>query len=74
MENKKKESFDIKAIRVSLCLKVIIIGWAFIAALQSDEFSLSMFYLVLAIIFAGLFIFQLSFYRKKKRPVGNDEA
>jgi len=74
MEKKNLESFDIKAIRVSLVLKVIIIVWAFIASLQSDEFSLSMFYLVLSIIFAGLFIFQLNFYRKKKRSVGNDEA
>lgn len=57
---------NLSAIRFSLCLKVVITLWAFYYAVTSDDASTGILYLVVSILFAGLFVFQLDFYRKKK--------
>jgi membrane protein YdbS with pleckstrin-like domain len=64
--SKTTDRLNLNTIRFSLCLKVIIVAWAFYFALQTDAIATSLFYLVVAIVFAGLFVFQLDFYRKKK--------
>jgi hypothetical protein len=67
MENKNEDGAYLKGTRFSLGLKLIIIAWSFYIAVKSETLSVSIFYLVVSILFTGLFIFQLDYYNKKKR-------
>lgn len=67
------EKINLKAIRFSLFLKVLICGWSLYIAISSKELSIGLIYLALAIIFAGLFIFQLKYYQKKKDEMQSPE-
>ena len=73
---KKKEAGGIflKGIRFSLGLKLIIIVWSFCVAVFSDERTVSITYLVVAIVFVGFFIFQLQYYRNKKSEKDDTEG
>ena len=66
MNKKNLESINLKAIRFSLFLKVVISAWSFFIAVTSDKLNIGLLYLVVAIVFAGLFVFQLKYYQKKK--------
>ncbi len=66
MTNRKLEKVNLRAIKFSLFLKVMISGWALYIAVMSEELKIGLIYLVLAIVFAGLFVFQLKYYKKKK--------
>jgi len=66
------ENFNLKATKFSLFLKVVISAWALYTAIMSDNLNTGLLYLVVAIVFAGLFYFQLKYYRKKKAERGND--
>jgi predicted membrane protein len=66
------ENIYIKATRFSLFLKVVISALALYIAIMSDKLNIGRFYLVAAIVFAGLFLFQLKYYQKKKAERGND--
>ena len=70
--SKKLENINLKAIRFSLFLKVIICGCSLYTAIKSDELNIGLLYLVVAIVFAGLFVFQLKYYQKKKSAMEND--
>ena len=67
MENNNGDRLYLKGIRFSLVLKLVIIAWSFYVAITSDKLSVSIFYLVVSIVFTGFFIFQLSFYRNKTK-------
>lgn len=67
MGKKSKDSFDIKATRVSLVVKIAIIIWSFYLAVQSEELSVAVSYLFVSIVFVGLFIFQLNYYNNKTK-------
>ena len=71
MNKKNLENINLKAIRFSLFLKVVICGCALYTAIKSDELNIGLLYLVVAIVFAGLFVFQLKYYQKKKDELGN---
>ncbi|GEM_PF-1504087 len=62
----KLENINLKAIKFSLFLKVMISGWALYIAVMSEETKIGLLYLVVAIVFAGFFVFQLKYYKKKK--------
>jgi hypothetical protein len=66
MSKRTLENINLKAIRFSLFLKVVICGCALYTAIKSDETNIGLLYLVVAIVFAGLFVFQLKYYKKKK--------
>jgi uncharacterized membrane-anchored protein len=70
--SKKMENINLKAIRFSLFLKVVICGCALYTAIKSNELNIGLLYLVVAIVFAGLFVFQLKYYQKKKAGMEND--
>ena len=73
--NKKFEymgNFNLNATKFSLFLKVVISAWALYTAIMSDNLNTGLLYLVVAIVFAGLFLFQLKYYQKKKAERGND--
>ena len=72
MSKKNLENINLKAIRFSLFLKVVICGCALYTAIKSDELNIGLLYLVVAIVFAGLFVFQLKYYQKKKAEMEND--
>ena len=72
MSKKNLENINLKAIRFSLFLKVVISAWALYIAIMSDELNIGLLYLVVAIVFAGLFVFQLKYYQKKKSEMEND--
>ena len=72
MSKKNLENINLKAIRFSLFLKVVICGCAFYTAIKSDATNIGLLYLVVAIVFAGLFVFQLKYYKKKKAEMEND--
>jgi len=59
-----------QALRISLVLKAFITAWSVYIAVQSETILVSIFYLAVAIVFAGLFVFQLDYYRRKKREGG----
>ena len=62
----KLENINLKAIKFSLFLKVMISGWALYIAVMSEEMKIGLLYLGVAIVFAGFFVFQLKYYKKKK--------
>ena len=66
MSIKNLEKINLKALRFSLCLKVVISLGALYIAITSEELNIGLLYLVVAIVFAGLFLFQLKYYKKKK--------
>ena len=66
------ESFQLKGMRISLAVKAVVAVWAFVIAVQSDDRSISMLYLFICIVFAGFFIAQLAYYRKKKKEHGQE--
>jgi uncharacterized membrane-anchored protein len=72
MSKKNLENINLKAIRFSLFLKVVVSACALYTAIKSDELNIGLLYLVVAIVFAGLFIFQLKYYQKKKAGMGSD--
>ena len=72
MSKKNLEKINLKAIRFSLFLKVAVTACALYTAIKSDELNIGLLYLVVAIVFAGLFIFQLKYYQKKKAAMEND--
>lgn len=67
MEDKESKQSELKLIRVSLFLKVIIISWSFYLAIKGETWPESIFYLSISILFAGLFVFQVNKYRNKKK-------
>ncbi len=73
MKKDKSNTFYLKGIRFSLGLKLVIVLWSFYVALQSEELPVSITYLVVSIVFAGLFIIQLQYYRKKAREQKEEE-
>jgi hypothetical protein len=72
MSIKNLEKINLKAVRFSLFLKVGISAWALYIAIMSDELNTGLLYLVVAIVFAGLFLFQLKYYKKKKAETEDD--
>jgi uncharacterized membrane-anchored protein len=72
MSKKNLENINLKATRFSLFLKVVVSASALYTAIMSDELNIGLLYLVVAIVFAGLFVFQLKYYQKKKAEMGND--
>jgi hypothetical protein len=72
MSIKNLEKINLKAVRFSLFLKVGISAWALYIAIMSDELNTGLLYLVVAIVFAGLFLFQLKYYKKKKAETDDD--
>jgi len=66
MAKRKLENINLKAIKFSLFLKVMISGWALYIAIMSEELKIGLIYLVVSIVFAGFFVFQLKYYKKKK--------
>jgi hypothetical protein len=72
MSIKKLKKINLKAVRFSLFLKVGISAWALYIAIMSDELNTGLLYLVVAIVFAGLFLFQLKYYKKKKAETKDD--
>jgi hypothetical protein len=65
MGDTNKGSAELKTIRISMVLKVVITLWALYIAVTSDTVWMSVLYLAVSIVFAGLFVFQLSYYREK---------
>lgn len=72
MSKKNLENINLKAIKFSLVLKVVISAWALYIAIMSEELNIGLLYLVVAIVFAGLFVFQLKYYQKKRSEMEND--
>jgi uncharacterized membrane-anchored protein len=72
MSKKNLENINLKATRFSLFLKVVVSACALYTAIMSDELNIGLLYLVVAIVFAGLFIFQLKYYQRKKAGMEND--
>jgi len=66
MSKKNLENINLKAIKFSLFLKVVISSWSLYIAIMSNKLNIGLLYLVVAIVFAGLFVFQLKYYQKKK--------
>ena len=67
MDSKNNGQFFLKGIKFSLILKLIIIVWSFYIAIRSETLSVSIIYLVVSIVFVGLFIYQLNYYRTKTK-------
>jgi len=67
MQNKDYSKLDLCHIRISLVLKCMIALWSFCIAITSETNVAAVFYLVICILFAGLFVFQLSFYHELKK-------
>ncbi len=69
MNSENPPPVNLNGIKISLCLKLIIISWSLVVAIQGESLQVSIIYLFLCIVFAGLFVFQLSYYRKKKKEL-----
>jgi heme/copper-type cytochrome/quinol oxidase subunit 4 len=65
MKQKITGRSELRSIRISLVLKIIITVWSLYVAVKSELFWQGIFYLAVSILFAGLFIFQLGYYRDK---------
>ena len=72
MEEKKMKAEDLKLMRMSFFLKVIIISWSFYLSLQAETQPESIFYLCVSILFAGLIIFQAERYRSLKKNIAEN--
>ena len=72
MSKRTLENINLKAVRFSLFLKVVVSTCALYTAIKSEETNIALLYLVVAIIFAGLFVFQLKYYQKKKAAMENE--
>lgn len=73
MSIKNLEKINLKALRFSLFLKVVISIGALYIAIMSNELKIGLLYLVVAIVFAGLFLFQLKYYKKKKSEMDSQQ-
>jgi len=71
--SKNLENINLRAIKFSLFLKVAITVGALYTAIKSDELNIGLLYLVVAIVFAGLFLFQLKYYKKKKAEMDSQQ-
>ncbi len=67
MQNQDYSKLDLSHIRISLVLKCVIALWSFCIAITSETHAAAVLYLVICILFAGLFVFQLSFYNELKK-------
>ena len=67
MQKPDYSKLDLSHIRISLVLKCVIALWSFCIAITSETHAAALFYLVICVLFAGLFIFQLSFYNELKK-------
>jgi hypothetical protein len=47
----------------SLAVKVFVVVCSFVVAINSESLSVKIFYLVIAVVFSGLFVFQLQHFR-----------
>ena len=54
-------------VRFSMLIKACVVIGAFFWSLRASDFMTSMFYLVVAIVFAGLLVSQYSWYLRAKR-------
>ena len=54
-------------VRFSMLIKAVVVVGAFFWSLRAADFMTSMFYLVVAIVFAGLLVSQYSWYQRVKR-------
>ncbi len=70
MQNQDYSKLDLNHIRISLMLKCLIVAWSFFIAITSETHTTAVFYLIICILFAGLFVFQLSFYNELKKMKG----
>lgn len=70
MQNHDYSKLDLNHIRISLALKCLITLWSFCIAITSETHAVAVVYLVICIVFAGLFVFQLSFYKELKKIRG----
>jgi hypothetical protein len=68
------EKINLRAIRFSLGLKVVISLGAFYIAVISEGLTVGLLYLAVAIVFVGLFLFQLKFYKKKKAEMEKGQS
>lgn len=66
----RSDNQNMQALRISLVLKAFITAWSVYIAVQSETWWVSIFYLAVAILFAGLFVFQLDYYRRKRKEGG----
>ena len=71
MQNQDYSKLDLSHIRISIMLKCLIAAWSFFIAITCDTQFMAFFYLFLCILFAGLFVFQLSFYNELKKMRGD---
>jgi hypothetical protein len=67
MQNQDYSKLDLRHIRISLVLKSLVALWSFCIAVTSETHAGAVLYLGLCILFAGLFVFQLSFYCDLKK-------
>jgi len=70
MQNQDYSKLDLNHIRISLMLKCLIVLWSFFVALTCETRAIAYMYLIICILFAGLFVFQLSFYNELKKMRG----
>ena len=70
MQNPDYSKLELSHIRISLALKCAIALWSFCIAITSETHAAAVFYLFICILFAGLFVFQLSFYNELKKIRG----
>ena len=73
MSIKNLEKINLRALKFSLFLKVAISIGALYIAIMSDELNIGLLYLVVSIVFAGLFLFQLKYYKKKKTEMESQQ-
>lgn len=58
--------------RASLAVKVFVVVCSFVVAINSEALSVKIFYLVIAVVFSGLFVFQLQHYRDRSKNKKQD--
>ena len=64
-ENSSKPKLT--GVRFSMVIKAVVVVGAFFWSLNATDFMASMFYLVVAIVFAGLLVSQYTWYQRVKR-------
>ena len=67
MQNQDYSKLDLSHIRISLVLECLIALWSFCISITTETHAVALFYLFICILFAGLFVFQLSFYNELKK-------
>jgi hypothetical protein len=71
MQNQDYSKLELRHIRISLYLKCLVAVWSFFIAISSETQAMALFYLFVCILFAGMFVFQLSFYNELKKIKGS---